>query len=304
LRALIVISWALSFVVPAAASSHQDKKRIAAIEERLDQIHDAHERIRRDKAKSPIDVHGRTMADDIDKWAYTRELDQNVKALLATARTADSAQANASLDEASLMLDDARTHATQILMYWSQLSGSNWRARWKSFAESNQIPPEAADAKIVAAESTIQEYLDRGDFVDAASASASLESDLRATIRSSTTALLQANNSAPKFIPRATPCPGTDGAARNARLTQAASPDDYYPPGSKRREEQGDIVIRAHVTAAGCASEFAVLVRSGFVDLDEAALKVAEASRYAAATDDGLPHDGYVTFKVRFTLKP
>jgi TonB family protein len=66
--------------------------------------------------------------------------------------------------------------------------------------------------------------------------------------------------------------------------------------------EEGEIVVRAHVTAAGCASEFAVVVSSGYPDLDQGAVQLAEASRYAAAKDGEKPADGFVTFKVRFEI--
>jgi len=87
-------------------------------------------------------------------------------------------------------------------------------------------------------------------------------------------------------------------------MTQSAIPDDYYPAGAKQRDEQGEIVVRTHVNAAGCASEFALVVSSGYPDLDHGAIQVAEASRYAAAKDGETPVDGYVTFKVRFEIAP
>ena len=93
-------------------------------------------------------------------------------------------------------------------------------------------------------------------------------------------------------------------ARKHAAMTQGAPPDEYYPAGAKRREEQGEIVVRAHVTAAGCASEFAVVVSSGYPDLDQGAVQLAEASRYAAAKDGDKAADGYVTFKVRFEITP
>jgi TonB family protein len=65
------------------------------------------------------------------------------------------------------------------------------------------------------------------------------------------------------------------------------------------------VVVRARVAATGCATGFAVMVASGYPELDAATIKVAEASRYAAAMDAaGQPIDDAVTFKVRFTLKP
>jgi len=87
-------------------------------------------------------------------------------------------------------------------------------------------------------------------------------------------------------------------------MTQSAAPEDYYPAAAKQRDEQGEIVVRTHVNASGCASEFALVVSSGYPDLDHGAMQLAEASRYAAAKDGETPVDGYVTFKVRFEFAP
>ena len=107
-----------------------------------------------------------------------------------------------------------------------------------------------------------------------------------------------------RFIPRTTPCPRNEGTSPNATLATVAPPENYYPPSSKRRGEQGAIVLRAHIATDNCATEFAIVVSSGFPDLDQAALRVAEASTYLAATENGKTIEGYLTFKVRFTIAP
>jgi protein TonB len=106
-----------------------------------------------------------------------------------------------------------------------------------------------------------------------------------------------------KFVPRATRCQGTDGPSATARLTGSEPPDVFYPPSSKRRREAGTIVVRAQVNAAGCAEAFAIVVSSGYPDLDAAAFKLAESGRFAAATEDGQPAAGEATYKVRFEIR-
>jgi protein TonB len=90
-----------------------------------------------------------------------------------------------------------------------------------------------------------------------------------------------------------------------ARMTRPVNPDDYYPPGSIRREEQGSPVVQACVGPGGkLLREPVVTDTSGFPDLDGAAIKVAKATRYASGTDNGtaLP-ESCIKFKVKFVLK-
>jgi TonB family protein len=90
-----------------------------------------------------------------------------------------------------------------------------------------------------------------------------------------------------------------------ARMTRAVNPDDYYPPGSVRREEQGSPVVLACVGVTGkLLREPVVTDTSGFPDLDAAAIEVAKAVRYAPGLKDGtaLP-ESCVKFKVKFSLK-
>jgi len=90
-----------------------------------------------------------------------------------------------------------------------------------------------------------------------------------------------------------------------AKMTRPVNPDDYYPPGSIRREEQGSPVVQACVGPNGrLLREPVVTDTSGFPDLDGAAVKVAKATRYAAGSEGGtaLP-ESCIKFKVKFVLK-
>jgi TonB family protein len=62
-------------------------------------------------------------------------------------------------------------------------------------------------------------------------------------------------------------------------------------------------VIRGRVAASGCATGFAIAVGSGYPDLERAALEVAEACQFSAATENGQPIDSQMNFKVSFRLK-
>src|SRR5262245_54408485 len=105
--------------------------------------------------------------------------------------------------------------------------------------------------------------------------------------------------------PPPAPPPPVRVAGSPAKMTRPVNPDDYYPPGSIRREEQGSPVVQACVGPSGkLLREPVVTDTSGFPDLDGAAIKVAKATRYAAGTENGtaLP-ESCIKFKVKFVLK-
>jgi TonB family protein len=87
-----------------------------------------------------------------------------------------------------------------------------------------------------------------------------------------------------------------------ARIKSVANPDDYYPPGPKRRGEQGSPVVKVCVGPSGALlREPEITDTSGFPELDGAAIKVAKANRYAAAVGDGVaPPESCIRFKVKF----
>jgi len=105
--------------------------------------------------------------------------------------------------------------------------------------------------------------------------------------------------------PPPAPPPPPRVAGSPAKMTRPVNPDDYYPPGSIRREEQGSPVVQACVGSNGrLVRDPVVTDTSGFPDLDSAAVKVAKATRYAAGTENGsaLP-ESCIKFKVKFVLK-
>src|SRR5687768_16050306 len=114
-----------------------------------------------------------------------------------------------------------------------------------------------------------------------------------------------ANQDTSDKAPPPAPPPPPRVAATQARMKSAADPDQYYPPGAKRREEQGSPVVQACVGPNGrLLREPVVTETSGYPELDVAAVKVAKASRYTAATEGGSAVDeSCVKFKVKFVIK-
>jgi len=105
--------------------------------------------------------------------------------------------------------------------------------------------------------------------------------------------------------PPPAPPPPPRAAGTPAKMTRPVNPDDYYPPGSIRREEQGSPVVQACIGPNGrLLREPVITDTSGFPDLDGAAIKVAKATRYAPGTEGGSAMaESCVKFKVKFVLK-
>ncbi len=105
--------------------------------------------------------------------------------------------------------------------------------------------------------------------------------------------------------PPPAPPPPPRVAGQPAKMKSAADPDQYYPPGAKRREEQGSPVVQACVGPNGRLLRDPVVAEtSGYPELDLAAVRVAKASRYTAATENGAGlAESCVKFKVKFVIK-
>jgi protein TonB len=79
--------------------------------------------------------------------------------------------------------------------------------------------------------------------------------------------------------------------------------EDYYPPASKRLGEEGSPTLHVclgpdnKLTAVPTVSQ-----SSGSARLDEAAISLAKAGKYIAATEDGKPIAGCFDFRIKFML--
>jgi protein TonB len=100
--------------------------------------------------------------------------------------------------------------------------------------------------------------------------------------------------------PPAPPRPPTPGTP----LSRTSAPDvaDYYPEQARREGQEGRPQIKVCVGANGKLTSAEVANSSGFPLLDEAAIKVAKATRYKAASSEGRPIDSCATLPVKFEL--
>jgi len=102
------------------------------------------------------------------------------------------------------------------------------------------------------------------------------------------------------------PAPATSAAARGAI---EARPDDgrnappVYPEDSRAACEQGVVMLRVDVSAAGAARRVAILKSSGYFRLDQAAREAVRAWRFHPALLGGAPVSSEVDVPVRFELQ-
>ncbi|HXC11138.1 MAG TPA: energy transducer TonB [Steroidobacteraceae bacterium] len=83
--------------------------------------------------------------------------------------------------------------------------------------------------------------------------------------------------------------------------------DDFYPPQSRRLDEQGIGTVQVCVDANGrLTADPRMLQGTGSARLDDGALKLARAGsgHYRATTENGRPVNSCYAFRVRFQLTP
>ncbi|HEV8443822.1 MAG TPA: energy transducer TonB, partial [Steroidobacteraceae bacterium] len=293
-----------SLAVAADPVSSNDIKRL---DERLHDV-DTALAARSGSAQEP-DFRGRREADDLRQWVYPDETLGKLHALQNAAATKDPEKARAALDEAMAILDASRDRAKAIETYWATGDAPHWRRHWDAFATANALPLSDTQQSLLTLEANISTLLEAGEFERAArEATPALDQELRTLMsRAQSEKAKDTPSDALAFKPRLTPCPQnkipTEGPDSRARLTMSPPLDDYYPPSSIRREEQGDIVLRAHINESGCATDVAIVVHSGYPDLDAAALHWFESAWFIPQLKDGKPVSSEITFKIRFQLK-
>ncbi|HQW08228.1 MAG TPA: energy transducer TonB [Steroidobacteraceae bacterium] len=105
--------------------------------------------------------------------------------------------------------------------------------------------------------------------------------------------------------PMAPPPPPRAVVRHNPTLDKRSQPtEDYYPPASKRAEEEGTTTVRVCINEQGrLAGTPTVTKSSGFERLDEAAIKwTTRGARFKPGTEDGKAVEQCFQFNVRFKL--
>ena len=124
--------------------------------------------------------------------------------------------------------------------------------------------------------------------------------DLPTTTKGPTTALVVTDKPRPVAPP---PSPVVKKAPEiDPRYKRRFQPD--YPPTSRRRGEEGSVIVQVLVDPEGKVSDGKIQTSSGFPRLDEAALKHAlRAWRFTPGTEDGKPVSVWHSVKVTFRIE-
>jgi TonB family protein len=304
MRPLVASICLLSTALLAPGYGRSASLELQAVQGELSSLHQWSNLLRTDGKKAPVDPRGRREYDDFIQYAMPHELEVHIVELLERA-SKNREDAQASLDEARTLTQAAKRNSTSIHEYHSRVNKTGWRDRWRVFAAGNGLPTELSSPEFAAAEKDYSEQLASGDFEKVVSdGMPRMDWALKAAIQQATSDLVARDPAQLKFIDRSKPCvPGTANGRQKASITRAVSPSDYYPPGSIRRAEEGDIVLRAQVQPDNCASGAAIVVSSGYPDLDAAAFQIFEAMSFAAGVDEkGAPISSSLIFKVKFSL--
>ena len=104
--------------------------------------------------------------------------------------------------------------------------------------------------------------------------------------------------------PTPPPPPAPRAVTPGTPLSRTSNPDvaDYYPEQSRREGQEGRPQVKVCVGANGKLVSAEVATSSGFPLLDEAAVKVAKATRYKPASTEGKPVESCATLPVKFEL--
>jgi protein TonB len=81
-----------------------------------------------------------------------------------------------------------------------------------------------------------------------------------------------------------------------------SNPPPAYPALSRRLREQGRVVLRVHVTAAGAVDEAQVRTSSGHARLDDSALETVKRWKFVPAKRGPEPMAAWVLVPISFGL--
>lgn len=88
-----------------------------------------------------------------------------------------------------------------------------------------------------------------------------------------------------------------------ARPRYKNNPEPAYPLSARRRRQEGSVLLRVRVSAAGRPEAVSVRRSSGFEALDEAAVEAVRRWEFEPALSDGRPVASEVEIPIRFELE-
>jgi protein TonB len=94
-----------------------------------------------------------------------------------------------------------------------------------------------------------------------------------------------------------------DWASGDAHVDHSMpTPAPIYPVAAQVNGEQGDLVMRLHVTSGGRVTKIEVVKSTGYRDLDNAGIDAALGWHYLPAVENGSTASGWATVHLEFSL--
>lgn len=248
------------------------------------------------------DMRGRTIVNDLQKWVMTPDAQNRIR--LLRERAIDSGS-GAQLNEARQLLRAENERSRGIQQYWIEFPAPFWRQHWQRFAQANEMPSWPPPAPLLAADQQLVAQLDAGDFSGAAAVGAPrLVTELRAALKKAIPVIKKKRDGQKlRFLERRNPCGPVIAPHRNRAFSKyVGSPpvENFYPEDSENRGDEGAVVLRLKISDKGCVRGGAILVHSGFDELDAAALRWMETAEYSPGFENGRAVAGLTSIKVMF----
>jgi TonB family protein len=251
------------------------------------------------------DMRGRTMVDDLDQWVFTPQAQSALRRLREDAMEGG---ATARLAEARQQLRTEAERRIAIEKYWRAAPAPFWREHWNRFVSANGMPSQPATSALIAANQQLVMQLDAGEFARAADQEAPrLVIALRDSIKAAIPVVMKRRRPQDmKFLQRSTPCGAAvapDATRRSPEILGGPPVESFYPKDSEDRGDEGTVVLRLRISNKGCVEAGAIVVHSGFDELDSAALRWMETAEYSPGFADGRAIAGETSIKVVFKME-
>ncbi|MEZ5499405.1 MAG: energy transducer TonB [Steroidobacteraceae bacterium] len=249
------------------------------------------------------------LKNDVERWVLPNtklnEIRETVRNL-ATTRPQQTAQAKdlADLEALRGRLCGLAIQAIDIFVYWQQRV---WierlqRERLAVLAGYGQIDSKLAQARDF--DSEIQRLVATGNFDQAIGRAAVWRVFEEAHSADTFKAAGSAERPSVRLpaVVRDWTCPSPVAPVADTHPKLIALPGlgEFYPMNSRQRGEKGTVMVLVRIDPGGCAVEALVVLGSGHVALDQAALRAALAGQYRAGQLNGTAIEGTITYKVHF----
>jgi TonB family protein len=251
------------------------------------------------------DMRGRMMADDLEHWVLTPRSRDAIRRLRDQAARSGKV---APLEEARQLINDEVKRRMAILEYWREFPAPFWREHWRRFAQANDLASLPPPAPLLAAEQRLVAQLNAGEFSSAAADGApQLVSALRTALKDAIPVVMKKRQGQElHFVERRNPCGAAVAPDRNRTVPKRVGGqpvESFYPQPSAARGDEGAVVLSMKISDKGCVRSGAILVHSGFHDLDAAALRWMETAEYSPGYANGRAVAGIASMKVLFKLE-